>query len=271
MIWLSPALAQDTARPKRVVSINLCTDQYLLALAAPQQILAVGRYAHDPGVSFQWRSARHYPALHGHAEELLPHRPDLVLAGRYTGRETRHRLRENGIRVFELAPARSVAELSAQIKKIGELLGANEKAAQLQETLAHPTLSRPARSHADDDPLVALYHRGGRVSGRDSWLDALIRAAGFTTLASKLQRDRGFSLPLETLVWERPDFVVTEPVTAQGLGLAYATHAHPALSRPLKANRVLRLGTALTICGGPATPAAIAALSQLGRVLQHIR
>ena len=44
----APAIAQ--AIPHRVASINLCTDQLLLALADPAQIASLSPYARDPAL-----------------------------------------------------------------------------------------------------------------------------------------------------------------------------------------------------------------------------
>src|SRR5690606_8616627 len=45
---LAPAAAEP---PKRIVSLNLCTDQLLVDLVAPQRIGALSRLAADPALS----------------------------------------------------------------------------------------------------------------------------------------------------------------------------------------------------------------------------
>jgi iron complex transport system substrate-binding protein len=50
-LWgASAAVAQP--RPQQVASLNLCTDQLLLALADRAQIASLSRLARDPPVSF---------------------------------------------------------------------------------------------------------------------------------------------------------------------------------------------------------------------------
>ncbi len=46
----------------RVASLNMCTDEYLLLLARPQEIASVSRLSRDPADSSLWR---HGPALSG--------------------------------------------------------------------------------------------------------------------------------------------------------------------------------------------------------------
>src|SRR5215212_6040081 len=48
------------AAPRRVASLNLCTDELLLALAAPAQIVSVTHLAQDPAETPVWREARRY-------------------------------------------------------------------------------------------------------------------------------------------------------------------------------------------------------------------
>ncbi|MGH6782919.1 MAG: ABC transporter substrate-binding protein, partial [Sphingomonadaceae bacterium] len=64
------------ARPQRIVSLNLCADQYLMALADPQQIAALTPFARDPDMSAGAAMARKLPVARGHAEEVLARNPD---------------------------------------------------------------------------------------------------------------------------------------------------------------------------------------------------
>ncbi|WP_317616335.1 substrate-binding domain-containing protein [Paracoccus mutanolyticus] len=68
------------AAPRRVVSINLCTDQLALAVAAPGQLVSVSELARDPALSAMASRAAAIPSNRGRAEEVLALRPDLVLA-----------------------------------------------------------------------------------------------------------------------------------------------------------------------------------------------
>ena len=52
-------------------SLNLCTDEYLLLLARPGEIVGVSRLAQDPAESPLWRRARAHPANRGAIEQVL--------------------------------------------------------------------------------------------------------------------------------------------------------------------------------------------------------
>src|ERR1700724_2889547 len=79
MVGLSaPALA---APLPRIVSMNVCTDQLLLPLADPTQILGLSRFSRDAWQSFAADDARRYRILSGGAEDILVLKPDIVVAG----------------------------------------------------------------------------------------------------------------------------------------------------------------------------------------------
>ena len=81
----APAFADA---PARVVSINLCTDQLALMLAAPGQLVSVTAFAQDPRQSATAAEAAALPANHARAEEVYLLAPDLVLASDFTAPAT---------------------------------------------------------------------------------------------------------------------------------------------------------------------------------------
>ncbi|HRK23800.1 MAG TPA: ABC transporter substrate-binding protein, partial [Beijerinckiaceae bacterium] len=122
------ALLPAAARP-RVVSINMCTDQLLLALADPDQILGLSYLAREPSLSWYWREAVGFRSLSGTAEDVLPLRPDLVFSATILKAPTRTMLRATGLRVEEFASPRTIAEAITQIERAGALLDQPARAA----------------------------------------------------------------------------------------------------------------------------------------------
>ena len=59
-----PVSASPAANLPRVVSMNVCSDQLLLSLADPEQILGLSRFSRDAWVS---GDTRRYPRLSGGA------------------------------------------------------------------------------------------------------------------------------------------------------------------------------------------------------------
>ena len=59
--------AAPPTAPRRIVSLNLCADQYLLALADPAQIVALTQYSRDPEMSAEAVRAARLPVTRGSA------------------------------------------------------------------------------------------------------------------------------------------------------------------------------------------------------------
>src|SRR5260370_42489499 len=93
-LWLAHSLA---AGLPRIASMNLCTDQLLIPLADPEQILGLSRYSRDRSQSFAANAARRYRILSGGAEDILVLKPDVVVAGLFDKRSTRELLTEQGL------------------------------------------------------------------------------------------------------------------------------------------------------------------------------
>ena len=124
------ANAQQRGAPQRIASINLCADQHLLALADPSQIKGLSPFARDAARSWLARQAMNHPRLSGHAEDVLMLGPDLVVAGRFTKRQTREILRAKGLRVEEFDAVTSIDDAKKQIARFGALIGRADIAAQ---------------------------------------------------------------------------------------------------------------------------------------------
>jgi hypothetical protein len=71
LAWLSAAGAASGEAPARVVSINLCTDQLAMLVAAPGQLVSVSRLAADPRASNLADGAAKLPLNSGAAEQVF--------------------------------------------------------------------------------------------------------------------------------------------------------------------------------------------------------
>src|SRR6202045_4125575 len=116
-LWFAPG----TAAGPRIVSMNVCTDQLLIPLADPEQILGLSRFSRDAWQSFAAQNARHYPILSGGAEDVLVLKPDVVVASLFDKRSTRELLKAQGLHVAEFPVPRNLDEAKAQIRQMGEI------------------------------------------------------------------------------------------------------------------------------------------------------
>lgn len=260
LLALLATTAAQAAGP-RAVSINLCTDQLLVTLADPDQILGLSPFARDPISSIREASAD-YPVLSGTAEEVLIRRPDFVLAGRFTKRATREMLRRQGVRVEEFEAAGSIADALAQIRRMGALLGqaarAERKAGEIEAALARAraaTLSRPVS-------VLALQRRGW-VSGRNTLISSLLESVGLRNAGAAYGSGR-FARLEEVVTLDADLLLVSGSGRRDDQGSALLEH--PALAARYPPDRRLVLSDLMTSCGGPALVDALDRLTaEIGR------
>ena len=177
--------AAHAAELPRIASINLCTDQLLVTLADPAQILGLSPYSRDRARSWDAVKAAQFPKLSGEAEDVLVLEPDVVVAGRFTKRATRELLKEKGLRVVEFDAARSLEDVKKQIRQMGDLVQHPDRAAaeikRLDTAIAH------AREVVSRKPYrVLALSRRGWVSGGDSLTSSLLATTGLSNAAADL-------------------------------------------------------------------------------------
>lgn len=259
-----PALAgpAPVVAPQRIVSINACADQLLLALADPAQIAALSIYATDPSYSYLAEQAKAFPHDAGAAETVIQRDPDLVLAGRFTKRETRSMLKRLGFKVVELDTVKSIDDSIAQIRDVAALLGHPERGddliARIEAARAKAAAAVLTGAH---QPSVAVYQRRGYVTGQNTLTGELLRLAGFADMGGQLAGKTGGFVPLERIIADRPDLLVVTDPQAVASDQGSALLAHPALRKLYPHERRIALPGRLTICAGPSLPEAIDMLS----------
>jgi iron complex transport system substrate-binding protein len=241
------------AAPPRVVSLNLCTDELLVAFADPEQILGLGPFAHE-GRYALGDAARRFPALSGTAEEVLVLRPDLVVSGALR-RQTADLLARRGFRVEEFPFVTSLAEARAQMLRMGALVGHPERAGARVAAL-DAALDRLRSAGSARRARVLPYARRGWTPGRDTLVSSILEAAGLANAAAELGLTAGGQVSLETVVALRPDaLLLGETGEAEDQGRALLEH--PALAAAVPPERRIVVPGRLTLCGGPGLVEAI--------------
>lgn len=251
--------APATAQPQRVVSMNLCTDQLAMLLAAPGQLVSVSYLAHDPNNTRMAETARALPANHGLAEDIVMLRPDLVLAGRYSASATVAMLERLGVPVAVFEIENSLDDVTVSLRRMGEVLGRVPEAEALIARFEAERAALAAQAAALAPARAALWYAGGYTGGRNGLAGAILIAAGLDNIADELGLDWGGWIALERLLLAGPDLLVTGRRYA-GFSEAQAMLDHPAL-RGLPGHVHGRSMTERDwICGTPHVLSAVAAL-----------
>ncbi|WEK43301.1 MAG: ABC transporter substrate-binding protein [Candidatus Sphingomonas colombiensis] len=233
-------------RPQRIVSLNLCADQYLLALADRSQIAALTQFARDPEMSAAATAARGVPFTRGSAEDVLALRPDLIIATSFRRRATMAQLRDRDIATLDLEPAESYAAIVEQVRAVAGAIG---HPARGEALIARMNAAlRQVSSDAGKGATAAYYQRRGFLTGTGTLIDDLMRRVGLRNLAVRLNKPPLAQVGLEEMARAQPDYLIVETGSEQSADLGTELLQHPLL-KPIHR---LRLPQSWTVCGGPA-------------------
>ena len=248
--------------PQRVVSLNLCTDELLLALAEPHQIQSVTWLVKDPSLSWMASAAQAYPSNQGAAEEVLAFAPDLVLAGAFTAPATLVMLERLGIPVIKLNPPKTVAAIKLQVQQVANLLGRADYGRRLIRAMEHDIANLPPLATDASGLRALLYQPNGLTAGGDTLVADIMRVAGLENLAQLRNYPIFTQLPLEVLVLERPDLLILGEYMPQLPSLAQALLTHPVLRQSFIGHKTIVVPSQSWSCGVPHAVEAI-------KILRH--
>lgn len=247
MRWIIAAIAfacasAAHAEPRRIVSLDYCADQFVLALADRDQIAALSRGALRDDSYFRDR-ARGVRQTRGTLEEILALRPDIVVrnwGGPWDANEVYARF---NIPVLQIGDSPNFAAARADVLDAARTLGHADRG----EALARDLDLRLARlaSNRSDAPVMYL-SGGGAVAGRGTLIDAAISAAGGRNIRTEASWQ---VMPLERLVQTPPALIALGFFdTGRDRMNAWSPSRHPALRRALANARTVSLPPAVISC-----------------------
>jgi iron complex transport system substrate-binding protein len=214
-----PGGAMAEAAPHRVASLNLCTDELLLLLAAPGQIATVTHLAQQEAETPLWREASRYPRNDGSLLSVVELRPDLIVT---MGGGTRDRLgiaSRLGIPTLDLAFAQTLGEVGENVRRLAAAIGRPEAGAAVLRRMNALIRSRPRGGAVD-----TIWLGGGGRTVAATGLEA-----EWMALAGLRQRPlQGDRVPLETLIASPPALLLRSDYRAGQYSNGQRWLAHPA-------------------------------------------
>lgn len=237
------------AAPQRVASLNLCSDEYVLLLAAPGQLVSVSRLGADAQESALAARAAGLHRNRGRITDVVALTPDLVLtsSGDPNAGASARRL---GITVVELPQPQTLEDVRANIRRAGAALdrgAAAEAAVGAFDAALGPLSAGPV-------PTL-LVSGGGLTIAPDGLAARYLRHAGL----AQQNVPRG-SISLERLLADPPAVLVTGDYHPGQMSLNQSWLAHPALAAlPGRVRRLHTDGRVWT-CLGPSLAPEIARL-----------
>ena len=223
----------------RVASLNLCTDEYLLLLAHPQEIASVSYLSQDPLESSLWKAARQHRANQGSIEQVIGTRPDTLLTMGGGGRATQLIAGRMKMRAVALRSPATVQDVADNLRTVAQALGEPSRAGPWIRRIDQLKAGRFPRSR----DAILMSGNGGSLQPGSAGV-AWLRLAG---LAQRpLPEGRA---TLETLL-VRPPAVLVESNYRRGQVSAGTRWLDHPVVRNLKSLRVATDGRAWT-CMGP--------------------
>ena len=246
-----PQASHPAERPVRVMSLNQCTDQLVLALLPPERIASVTWLSRDPRFSAEVAAARRVAVNHGGVEEVVRARPDLIVADTFSNPAGRAMLHRLGYPMIEVADASSAADIRRNVRQVADALGEGPRGealiARMNAQLADPPVTaRPIR--------VAAWDRDGMGSG--AMLGIALRAAGAVDVGGKNGGD------VETLLAASPDLLLDREEAAHDASLGDNRARNAIVRARWPASRRLHIPRATLFCATPAIGRAALALRE---------
>lgn len=246
---------RDEKRPQRIVSLNLCADQLLVALADRNQIAGLTHNAGDQQMSAVAGATKGLPILDGSAEQILAVNPDLVIGMPARRNPAIAILKAQHYPAVDLKSADSYADIVASIRTVAQAIGHADRG---EAMIARMDRDLAALPRAPRPKVAAYYQRRGYMTGTGTLVDDLMTRAGLRNLAADLGKPAIAQISLEEMVAARPDYLIVESATDRISDQGTEMLHHPALRSIPR----ISLPQAWTVCGGPAYVQAAQALSR---------
>ena len=228
----------------RIVSLDFCADQYVLALANPEDILALSPDA-TKSFSYLRERAVGYPTVRSSAEDVLLLDPDIVVRTYGGGAGATDLFERAGVDVVQIGYAARLDDVAMVTRQAARDLRA---VARGEEIIAKLNNQRQAISDTQSDKKLMYLTSKGAIAGTQTIIDDLIVAAGH----QNFQQRPGWSVaPMERLAYEQPDIIAAGFFETSDLVSDRWTPArHPVVKRALDNLQIIDVPGAWTACGG---------------------
>lgn len=250
--------------PRRIVSLNPCLDAILLDVADPGQITALSRYSRDPAEFAMADRARGFRHVQGEAEEIAALRPDLVLVSGMGAMGLKAVLPRLGIAQASFKVPRRISESLAQVRRVAALVGHPDRGEALVRRI-QVGLAAAAPEPGEPRLSAVVFEDQGQVSAPNTLVSELMTRTGFDNAAARYGLTRTLDLPLERLLADPPQVLLSGRLQPGQPSWADRALSHPALSSLRARMRRESFPQPLLFCAGPVLIPAAAALAQARR------
>jgi iron complex transport system substrate-binding protein len=174
---LAGVLAGSVIAAPRVMSLDSCADQYVLALAPRETIVGLSHRA-GTADSYMRAASVGLPQRRATFESLVAARPDVVV--RHWGGDARlvAALDRRGVRTVRIDDAADFDAVRANVRKVAEAL---DRRAAGEALVARMDGQLKASAGAWKGQSALYLTPGGYTAGSGTLIDVMLKAAGFRT------------------------------------------------------------------------------------------
>ncbi|WP_422928019.1 ABC transporter substrate-binding protein [Singulisphaera sp. PoT] len=239
----SRSTANPDARPVRIASLTLATDEMLTELVPTERVVSVTALVDDPTIS---NVAGRYPEKIArlrdiHVELLLSLGPDLILVAPYNTADSLRLLENSGRSTYRNEAVNSVAEIEEGILKLGKRLGEAGKAKGVVEGMEARRRKLAERLQGATTRPRVLFWSAGFTSGKKTTIDDIIRDAGALNVAAEMGLEGSVEIPPERVVAADPDIVLLSLWKDDERQAQVANHPILRQLRAVKENRLVTI------------------------------
>jgi iron complex transport system substrate-binding protein len=185
----------------RVLALDHCADQYVLALAPKDKIVGVSKRADDADSAMRAQAVG-VPLRRADLEDGLASRAEVVVVNWVGDPKLVQRLRARGVEVVRVGEANSFDDIRRNIRQVAAALG---EAARGEALIARMDAELARSAGAWKGASVVYLTPGGFTAGPGTLVDQILRAAGMVNA----ERRPGYSsASLEALALNPPKTVV---------------------------------------------------------------
>jgi iron complex transport system substrate-binding protein len=255
--------APASAAPQHVVSVLVCTDEYVFRMLPRERIAALSYLAADrnPVVSTIADQVSGIPLIRQNAESVLALHPDLVVTYQGVNQKLHAVLQAAGIAVLDLPWANSFDDIRAITRLLGERLGEPERAEAMIGEMDRKLAA--ARAAAPSPPVDTLiYEPNGYVTADGVTNDVLV-ASGMRNAGPEMHQTRSGTVPVEMIAALPPELLILNDSREASPARADLLLLHPALAGLQGRSTVAHLSLTPLLCPGPWSADAAAPLQAL--------
>lgn len=169
------------AAPPRIASATLCSDQIVLRLADPEQIVALSPDAADPHLSWMAQEGTRYPRPTPSAEQYIRLGADVVLTDSWSHHRMAALLEASGVRVIRLPLVETFDGVREQINLAAGALEQSERGSALADEFVR-RLNAVAHMRTGADRLALYQTPGGYSAGPGTIIDAIMSLNGLNNI-----------------------------------------------------------------------------------------